>query len=150
MLARLLARAGEEVHSVELVSEGGGTQTEVVDAGDAGDMLDEKARHAYRRRIENLTEQIEDADERGNFAAAERARTELEALSRELSRAVGLGGRVRRAGSSAERARITAQRRLREVIQRIGELDAEVGNHLARTVRTGTFCAYEPNRKARR
>jgi hypothetical protein len=61
-----------------------------------------------------------------------------------------LGGRARRAASSAERARITAQRRLREAIKRIAELDAEVGELLDRTIRTGTFCAYEPNRRSRR
>jgi hypothetical protein len=81
--------------------------------------------------------------------AAERARVELESLTRELSRAVGLGGRTRRAGSAAERARVTAQRRVREAIRRIGELDPDLARHLERTIRTGTFCAYEPNRRAR-
>jgi tetratricopeptide (TPR) repeat protein len=147
MLARLLERAGEEVHCLELVS--GTDDAERPSETDAGEMLDEQAKRAYRRRIEQLTEQIGDSDERGDVEGAERARMELESLTRELSRAVGLGGRTRRAGSAAERARVTAQRRLREAIKRIGELDAEIGRHLERTVRTGTFCAYEPNRRAR-
>lgn len=148
MLAKLLARPGEEIHAVELVS-GDADDVERVDAGDAGEMLDEKARLAYRKRIEELSERVEDAEERGDALKAERARAELEALSRELSRAVGIGGRARRAGSVTEKARITAQRRLREAIRRIGELDAEVGAILDRTIRTGTFCCYEPNRRPR-
>lgn len=150
MLARLLEQPGEEVHSQQLVAGDAEGDSELPDAGDAGELLDEKARQQYRRRIEQLSERIEDSEERGDALGAERARTELEALSRELSRAVGLGGRARRAGSAAERARTTAQRRLREAIKRIGELDREVGDHLARTIRTGLFCAYEPNRRARR
>ncbi|MFT3841890.1 MAG: AAA family ATPase [Myxococcaceae bacterium] len=148
MLARLLAAPGVEVHSLELVS--GDADEALPDAGDAGELLDEKAKAAYRKRIEALTEQIEDAEERGDAMRAERSRAELEALSKELSRAVGLGGRSRRAASSAERARVTAQRRLREAIKKIAELDPETGELLERTIRTGTFCAYEPNRKARK
>jgi hypothetical protein len=147
MLARLLEHPGLEIHALELVS--GDAPDEVEDRGDAGELLDEKAKLAYRRRIEQLSERIEDAEERGDALNAERARTELEALSRELSRAVGLGGRARRAGSAAERARVTAQRRVREAIKRIAELDPEVGAILERTIRTGTFCAFEPNRRAR-
>jgi hypothetical protein len=147
MLARLLGHPGEEIHALELVS--GDAPDEVEDRGDAGELLDEEAKLAYRRRIEQLSERIEDAEERGDALNAERARTELEALSRELSRAVGLGGRARRAGSAAERARVTAQRRVREAIKRIAGLDPEVGAILERTIRTGTFCAFEPNRRAR-
>ena len=150
MLARLLERPGEEVHALELVTgEADADPGEAADAGDAGELLDDKARQAYRRRIELLSERIEDSETRGDALGAERARAELEALSRELSRAVGLGGRPRRAASSAERARITAQRRLREAIKRVSELDAEIGALLERTIRTGTFCAYEPNRRGR-
>jgi tetratricopeptide (TPR) repeat protein len=147
MLAKLLEKAGEELHALELVS--GASAEHMADAGDAGELLDETARLQYRRRIDQLRERVEESEELGHFERAEEARSELEALSRELSRAVGLGGRTRRAGSSAERARVTAQRRLKEAIRRIGELDEALGSHLERTVRTGTFCAYEPNRRAR-
>ncbi len=147
MLARLLERPGQELHCLELVSESS-DEGRALDS-DAGEVLDEKAKSAYRRRIEQLSVRIEDSEERGDAAGAEGARSELETLSRELSRAVGLGGRSRRIGSRAERARVTAQRRLREAIKRIGELDAEVSQHLERTIRTGTFCAYEPNRRVR-
>jgi hypothetical protein len=65
-------------------------------------------------------------------------------LIQQLSSAVGLGGRARRAGSAVERARITVQRRVREAIKKIGDHEPELGRYLEWTIRTGTYCAYEP------
>ena len=141
MLARLAARPHVEIHSLELVS---GSVEPAGDAGDAGELLDDKARAAYRKRVAQLADQIEEAEARGDVARAEAARDEHEQLIKELSRAVGLGGKVRRAGASSERARIAAHRCLREAIKKIGEVDDELGAHLAKAVRTGTFCAYRP------
>jgi hypothetical protein len=65
-------------------------------------------------------------------------------LADELARAVGLGGRDRRAGSASERARINVQRRIRDVLTRVAELDASLGRHLELHVKTGVFCSWEP------
>jgi uncharacterized membrane protein len=73
--------------------------------GDAGEMLDEQAKVAYRRRLSELREELEEAKEQGNVERAEQAEQEIDALTSELSRAVGLGGRNRRAVSASERAR---------------------------------------------
>jgi ABC-type uncharacterized transport system YnjBCD ATPase subunit len=56
----------------------------------------------------------------------------------------GMGGRVRRAVAAGERARVSAQRRLRAAIRKIRELDEELGAHLDQAVRTGAFCVYRP------
>src|SRR6202030_2856149 len=64
--------------------------------GDAGEMLDDQAKSAYRRLLSDLREELEEAKELGNVERAEQAEQEIEALTRELSRAVGLGGRNRR------------------------------------------------------
>ena len=140
LLARLTATPRVEIHSLELVS----GSSDDVDGGDAGELLDDKARAQYRKRISALADAIEDAEARGDLRRAEAARDEHEALIKELSRAVGLGGKVRRAGAAAERARVTAQRRLRDAIKKIGELDPELGTHLDTAIRTGTFCVYWP------
>ena len=79
----------------------------------------------------------------------ERVRGEADALRAELARAVGLGGRVRRAGSAAERARVNVQRRIADAIHRIQERDAALGQHLARAVRTGAYLSYLPERAQR-
>jgi hypothetical protein len=64
---------------------------------------------------------------------------------RELARAFGVGGRARRAGSASERARAGVTRAVRQAIARIGEHHVQLGEHLGRTVRTGTYCAYLPD-----
>ena len=77
-------------------------------------------------------------------ARAARARAEREALADELARGVGLGGRERVAGAAAERARVNVQRRLKDALDRIAAADPALGKHLARSIKTGTFCSYEP------
>jgi tetratricopeptide (TPR) repeat protein len=142
-LARLIDRPGEEVHALDLV---GGRRGEAgaVDAGDAGEHLDEEARETYRARLEDLRETLAEAESFGDETRAARAREEIEFLGAELGRAVGLSGRVRRSGSAAERARIAVQRRIRNAILRIGEHAPGLAALLARTVKTGNFCSYFP------
>ena len=57
MLARLVAEPGREFACIDLVAVDG-----VIDAGDAGEVLDAKAREAYRARVHDLREQIEEAE----------------------------------------------------------------------------------------
>ena len=73
--------------------------------GDAGPLLDVRAKEAYRRRLAEIDEDIADARAAGDSGRAAQAESEREFLVRELARAVGLGGRERRAGSASERER---------------------------------------------
>jgi len=113
--------------------------------GDAGEILDEQAKVAYRRRLSELREELEDAKELGKIERAEQAEHEIDSLTRELSRAVGLGGRSRRAASATERARQTISKTIKSVLERILESDAELGDILSRCIKTGTFCSYQPD-----
>jgi hypothetical protein len=139
MLARLIAEPGRELHVLDLVGESGG-----VDTGSSGEALDPKAKAAYRKRLTVLTEELEEAEAWADSIRAERARTEIEALTAELARAVGLGGRDRKVGAAVERARSNAQRRLSHAIQQLRAAAPALGDHFQRTVRTGTFCIYDP------
>jgi hypothetical protein len=67
---------------------------------------------------------------------------------RELASAVGLGGRDRRLGSPAERARVSVTRAIRSALARIDEHSSALGDHLERTIRTGTYCSYAPDPRA--
>ena len=142
MLARLVAMPNQELHVLDLMGASGGDSP--VDAGDSGDVLDERARRDYRRRLESLRAQIEEAESMNDIAGAEAAREEIEQLSAELSRAFGLGGRARRAGSNVERARVNVQRRLKHAIERIAGECPAAGKHLEWAIRTGSFCSYRP------
>jgi hypothetical protein len=147
ILARLLGNPGREFHALELAGEAGGV--ELPAGGDAGVVLDETARAAYRARLADLRREMAEAEGWNDPARLERARAESEALTRQLTSALGLGGRVRRAGAVAERARVNVQRRLADTIRRIQDVCPRMGRHLAETVHTGTFCCYDPRSRKR-
>jgi hypothetical protein len=113
--------------------------------GDAGEMLDEQSKTAYRRRLSELREQLETAENLGNVESAEKAEQEIDLLTRELSRAVGLGGRNRRAASASERARQSITKSIKSVLERIAQSDTTLGDLLSRCIKTGTFCSYQPD-----
>jgi hypothetical protein len=144
-LARLLAEPGRELHVLDLAAAEGSAGA----LGDAGEHLDDRAKQAYRRRLAEIDEDIEEAGAAADDERAARAEAEREFLVRELSRAFGLGGRSRRAGSASERARAAVTRALRQAIARVGEHHPLLGEHLDRTIRTGTYCAYLPDPRLR-
>ena len=158
-LARLLAQPGREFHVLDLVAAespghaserpAGGRLSRAA-LGDAGEMLDARAKSAYRRRLAEIEDDIEQARALGDTERAAQAEFERDFLVRELSRAVGLGGRDRRAASASERARVAVTRAIRQAIARIGGHDPELGAHLDGAIRTGTYCAYAPDARARR
>jgi hypothetical protein len=112
---------------------------------DAGEMIDEEAKAAYRRRVSELRDELEEAKARGNVQHAEQAEPEIDALTTELSRAVGLGGRNRRAGSASERARQSIAKTIKSVLARIAQSDAALGDIFSRCIKTGAFCSYQPD-----
>jgi hypothetical protein len=151
-LSRLLGEPSRELHVLDLVA-AETTSVEATDAastrhaalGDAGEMLDAQAKDAYRRRLAEIEEDVEDARACGDATREAQADLERDFLVRELSRAVGLSGRGRRAGDASERARAAVTRAIRQAMARIGEQLPELGEHLDRTIRTGTYCSYRPD-----
>jgi hypothetical protein len=95
--------------------------------GDAGEVLDEQAKAVYRRRLSELRAEMEEAKELGQVARAERVEEEIDALTRELSRAVGLGGRNRRAASPSEKARQSITKSIKSALERIAHGEATWG-----------------------
>jgi hypothetical protein len=157
-LARLLADPGREYHVLDLVAAETGPAAPVASGraanlphsalGDAGEIIDTRAKDAYRRRLTEIDDDIEEAHATGDTERAAQADTERGFLVRELARAFGLSGRGRRAASASERARAGVTRAVRQAIARIGEHHPQLGEHLNRTIRTGTYCAYSPDPRA--
>ena len=87
--------------------------------GDAGELLDDRAKIAYRRRLSELRKQLAEAKEQGKIERAEELEDKIETLNKELSRAVGLGGRSRRAASASERARQTINKSITMALERV-------------------------------
>lgn len=146
-LAELVARPGVEQHALDLVDRTEGIDADGLDRrrlGDAGPVLDGAARAAYRHEIERLRVAIDDALEAGMLDTAESMQDELDVLVAQLASAFGLGGRERRAGSAAEKARINVTRAIRAAIRSLAEALPAVGAALDRGVRTGGYCVFEP------
>ena len=165
-LANLIAQPGVELHAVDLQAGGwgaepsaaardaaaqasrgelgGGMSVRAAGSEDAGTVLDAAAKRDYRDRIEELEAEIEEAERFNDPERASLRREELEFIGRELAAAVGLGGRDRKSASQAERARVNVTRAIRNTLERIGEHDEVLGDHLRSAVRTGSFCCYEP------
>lgn len=165
-IAQLLRYPGREFHANELEvrSESGDpwlgasrgsaevSEEELADAGlhsdspgDAGEMLDANAKHAYRRRLQELRENLEAAKSSGDADRACAIEEEVSFLTRELSRAVGLGGRDRRAASIAQRSRVNVTRAIRRTIEKIRPHNPALAGLLARRIKTGLLCVYRPD-----
>ena len=88
-------------------------------SGDAGELLDSAARTAYKAQLDELQAELDVAEGFNHPARAAQAREEMNFLVRELARAVGLGGRDRRAASHAERARLNVTRAIRAAMSNL-------------------------------
>ena len=153
-VVRLLAAPRVEFHALDLVGGEGPAGASAAAAaqagldvrggGDDGPILDGEAKSAYRARIIELEEEIAEAEAFNDPERVARLRDELAFLLRELAGAVGLGGRDRKHGSDAERARVNVTRAIRQAIKRIAQRDAALGRSLDTAIRTGTYCVYEP------
>lgn len=136
-LVRLLGCPGVEVHCLELADRPAET------AGDVP-VLDDRARRELGARVRELQRDIDEADAAHDISRAIVAREELDQIVEHLSGALGIGGRSRSLGSAAERARSAVTWRIRNAIRKLASVHPRLGRHLDNSVRTGTFCAYEP------
>jgi tetratricopeptide (TPR) repeat protein len=160
-LAYLLRNPGREFHVLDLAAAGQGVQAagarmsqardddlHQARLSDTGPILDEQAKTAYRARLRELEEELAEATSWADPVRAARARQEMQFLADELAAAVGLGGRDRRAGSAAERARVNITKAVKIALARIRAHSPALADHLDATIHTGTFCCYTPDPRA--
>ena len=113
--------------------------------GDSNASVDATARTAYTRRLVELREQLDEANQLNDLGRADRILEEMDVLSAELSR--GADPHRARMDPHLERARSAAGKRIRTEIQRIRAVHPALGRHLAATVTTGYACCYRPEPK---
>ncbi|SOD63831.1 AAA ATPase domain-containing protein [Streptomyces zhaozhouensis] len=143
-LRELLASPGTDVPATRLLDPAGGAELVAARSLGGDPVLDDTARTAYRRRLTELDAEIDRADATGDDRAAARLDAERAALIEELRAAAGLGGRARRLGDEAERARKTVTARIRDTLRRLDERHPELAAHLRAAVTTGATCGYHP------
>lgn len=138
-LACLLRSPGEAFHCLELAGRPAPTDR-------ADEVVDAAGRAELKRRARELQTELDQARDHSDAARVEAIRVEMDALVDTLSKSLGIGGRSRALGSASERARSAVTWRIRSAIRKIAAAHPALGRHLENSVRTGTFCAYEPER----
>lgn len=139
-LERLLSQPGREWHVLDLVAAEQTGPSGPVEPGLP--LLDDRAREAYRRRLVEVEQDIDEATSMNDLGRLDLAQRDRDYLVAELTAAIGLGGRSRTVRDPSERARTSVARSLRYALARLGEHHAALAGHLQRTIRTGTFCSY--------
>lgn len=160
-LAHLLDHPGQEFHALQLsllteplsatesdtFSDGysfSDSLTSDLALSDAGPLIDAHARTAYTRRLKELEEDYEEAQNNHDLGRVYELSRERAMLEQQLAVSVGLGGRDRRACSDGERARVRVTHAIKSLIKRTKDPHPSLAAYLAVTVRTGTFCSYTP------
>jgi hypothetical protein len=140
-LRELLARPHQPVSALALVA---ASSDAPISVSDAGPMIDRVALRQYRQRPADLDDVLDAAARRGDRARQEQRTAERDALIAELKRATGLGGRPRRSGSPAEKARLNVTRTIRHAITDLATRAPTLAAHLDESIVTGVSCCYEP------
>jgi hypothetical protein len=149
----LLSAPGREVHVLELAgllvgsAPAGRTRDDGLTATrleGSEAVLDPTAKESYRRRLAELAEDLEEARSWNDPERVARIEEEIDGLTTELERALGLGGRDRDMPSPAERARVSVTKAIKGAVRAISTECPGLGEHLAASLRTGRFCTYAP------
>jgi hypothetical protein len=154
-IADLIHAPGRTFHALELATLQCAERHGAVDVGtapevvvtaprDLGAVLDAPAKAAYKRRLCELQGELEEARRHHDLARATVVQAELDALTHELAIALGLNGRDRKVGSTAERARSAVTKAIKAAVQKIQAYHPALGHHLLTHIKTGTFCTYLP------
>ncbi len=109
------------------------------------ELLDARARAVYKEQLDGLRNQLNEARRFNDRDRAARLQGEIDFVSRELARAVGLRGYARPGSSHAERARLNVTRAIKSALRRIAENQRELGLYLQTTIKTGLYCSYTPD-----
>ena len=108
-------------------------------------ILDAKAKAGYHRRLNELREELNEAERFKDPQRKAEAQNEVQAIANYLASAVGLRGRDRKTSSDAERARSAVTKCVKNAIQKVGIAIPSLGHHLAARIKTGYFCSYNPH-----
>jgi hypothetical protein len=146
-IARLLSRPALSIHAVDLLASGTETGGVVGTAATGGlapwragltarlpslDDVERLARAEQQARLAELDAAIQ-RSEVGGDASVDRAERDVVAAL------------IARSGEPLELARDAVGSRIRRGIEQIDTVHPGLAHHLRRTIRTGTFCSYDPS-----
>ena len=141
-VAQLLRQPGREFHALDLV---GARRSNPSEPSLGLEAFDDHVRANYRRQLDDVREDIQEAERLCDLGRAARAREEREILEGRLAAAVGLEGCDPRAAAAAERARCTVAQGIRVALKRIHRGLPALAGELRLRIKTGMYCSYVPD-----
>lgn len=142
-IAQLLRDPGRTFHALDLVN---ADSARVLPARRSCgvEVLDGRAKAAYRQRLRDLRDELEEGERLGDAERVTRAQFEREAITEQLAAAVGLGGRNRLAAAT-ERARCAVTQGIRNALKRVRKVLPALADELGLRIKTGVYCVYIPD-----
>jgi hypothetical protein len=141
-IARLLAEPGRELPAVSLLAARAGIDPRIA-SGSSGEVLTDETRENYRRRYQDLQDDMEEAKEDNDLGRIAKLELEMEALTNELASATGLGGRSREK-SDIDKVRKSVSMAVARDVERIGKQHEALGRHLLAAIGSGRTFRYAP------
>lgn len=142
ILAELFSRPHTRIPAVELRAGLAGVEPSTF-AGTTGQTVTPGALADLRRRYEELSEELADAEINHDEAKSRTLHAELTTLADHVRRAVGKDGTPRTL-SDAERARVAVAKALTRARKVLAKQHPLLLKHIVRTVQTGSVLCYQP------
>ena len=140
-MAKLIETPEKEYHCTSLFGAGVMSMAEPV--------FDDKAKQSYKKKIEDLQEEIKLCEDHSNFERAAELQQEYSELVDHLSISLGIGGKTRKANDPMDKIRSAVTWRIRNAIQKIEKSHPALGKHFTNSIKTGLFCSYCPEKPVR-
>lgn len=137
----LLRSPEREFHAADLARPPG-AKGKTPPLGSAGEALDPHAIAAYRSRMREIEEELEEAVENGDLGRRTALEEQRETIQHEVTAALGRGGRVRKSADDGERVRKAVAAAVTDAIESIRPHHEALARHLKASVRVGNFLAY--------
>lgn len=140
----LLSHPGIEFSIAELTARSGGN-AELLSLGDAGPASDQRTISECREKALQLNEDLLEARSREDAELEQKILSEMEEIAGYIKSTTGLRGRIRKAGGTADLARIAIRTALRRTVEVIGRYDARLAAHLkSPNLKCGWTPCYDP------
>jgi tetratricopeptide (TPR) repeat protein len=161
-LACLLREPQREFHVLDLLAMTDGLPSEGSDTGkhetqvlqlhpttefsDARALPDRQAITVYQQRVQDLREELTEAERFNDSGRISSLRSEIDYLTTELAAAYGTATHTRKRNDDTEKVRKTITHRIRTVLTKIKKVHPSLWRHLYASLKTGTFCSYTPEK----
>jgi hypothetical protein len=140
-LHHLLSRPYTPISVVDLALPGDGNARSIGSAGEAGDR---EMLLAYELKIEELREELSEANGNRDVGRQEQIAQELELLLQQVRGIEGFGTRLRRVADDRERMRKAVSKAIHHTLREIAESSPSLNAHLHSRLRRGLTLMYDP------